>query len=92
MLDEDDVKVAADALKELEALMPSADRQGKQKNSDHRYAFSSSLREWMLAVNVACLLCGISVWIYFVLFVKGKEKEEEPKPKQGQETKAQISL
>ncbi|XP_067167931.1 ATP-dependent RNA helicase DHX8 isoform X3 [Apteryx mantelli] len=36
MLDEDDVKVAADALKELEALMPSADRQGKQRNSDHR--------------------------------------------------------
>ena len=36
MLDEDDVKVAADALKELEALMPSADRQGKQRNGDHR--------------------------------------------------------
>lgn len=36
MLDEDDVKVAADALKELEALMPSADRQGKQRSSDHR--------------------------------------------------------
>lgn len=36
MLDEDDVKVAADALKELEALMPSADRQGKQSHSDHR--------------------------------------------------------
>lgn len=37
MLDEDDVKVAADALKELEALMPSADRQGKQRSSDHRW-------------------------------------------------------
>lgn len=36
MLDEDDVKVAADALKELEALMPSADKQGKQRSSDHR--------------------------------------------------------
>lgn len=36
MLDEDDVKVAADALRELEALMPSADRQGKQSSSDHR--------------------------------------------------------
>uniref|UniRef100_A0A8C9L7D5 ATP-dependent RNA helicase DHX8 n=1 Tax=Pavo cristatus TaxID=9049 RepID=A0A8C9L7D5_PAVCR len=36
MLDEDDVKVAADALKELEALMPSADRQSKQRSSDHR--------------------------------------------------------
>uniref|UniRef100_A0A8C0EKL3 DEAH-box helicase 8 n=1 Tax=Bubo bubo TaxID=30461 RepID=A0A8C0EKL3_BUBBB len=37
MLDEDDVKVAADALKELEALMPSADRQGRQRSSDHRW-------------------------------------------------------
>uniref|UniRef100_A0A8B9SXG9 ATP-dependent RNA helicase DHX8 n=1 Tax=Anas platyrhynchos TaxID=8839 RepID=A0A8B9SXG9_ANAPL len=45
MLDEDDVKVAADALKELEALMPSADRQGKQRNSDHRYGSRISLRD-----------------------------------------------
>lgn len=61
MLDEDDVKVAADALKELEALMPSADRQSKQRNSEHRCVFNSSLREWILAVNIVCLLCGISV-------------------------------
>ncbi|NXP41866.1 DHX8 helicase, partial [Leiothrix lutea] len=36
MMDEDDVKVASDALRELEALMSSADRQGKQRGSDHR--------------------------------------------------------
>lgn len=37
MLDEDDVKVAADALKELEALMPHAERHGQQRSSDHRW-------------------------------------------------------
>lgn len=58
MLDEDDVKVAADALKELEALMPSADRQGKQRNSDHRYGLRISFEGWILAVNIACLLCS----------------------------------
>lgn len=36
MLDEDDVKVAVDALKELEALMPSAGGQEKQRNNDRR--------------------------------------------------------
>uniref|UniRef100_A0A8C5S403 ATP-dependent RNA helicase DHX8 n=1 Tax=Laticauda laticaudata TaxID=8630 RepID=A0A8C5S403_LATLA len=34
MLDEDDVKVAADALQELEALMPSAGRQEKHRNNE----------------------------------------------------------
>uniref|UniRef100_A0A8C5NNA1 ATP-dependent RNA helicase DHX8 n=1 Tax=Junco hyemalis TaxID=40217 RepID=A0A8C5NNA1_JUNHY len=44
MLDEDDVKVAADALKELEALMPSADKQGKQRSSDHRWVVKKRKR------------------------------------------------
>uniref|UniRef100_A0A5F8GDQ9 ATP-dependent RNA helicase DHX8 n=1 Tax=Monodelphis domestica TaxID=13616 RepID=A0A5F8GDQ9_MONDO len=35
MLDEDDVKVAVDVLKELEALMPSAAAHEKQRNSEH---------------------------------------------------------
>lgn len=34
MLDEDDVKVAADALKELEALMPSAGKQEKHRSHE----------------------------------------------------------
>lgn len=37
MLDEDDVKVAVDVLKELEALMPSAAGQEKQRDVDHRF-------------------------------------------------------
>nr|KAF6455641.1 DEAH-box helicase 8 [Rousettus aegyptiacus] len=36
MLDEDDVKVAVDVLKELEALMPSAAGQEKQRDAEHR--------------------------------------------------------
>ncbi|XP_054111662.1 ATP-dependent RNA helicase DHX8 isoform X3 [Callithrix jacchus] len=36
MLDEDDVKVAVDVLKELEALMPSAAGQEKQRDTEHR--------------------------------------------------------
>lgn len=58
MLDEDDVKVAADALKELEALMPSADRQGKQRNSDHRYGSRISLRDgyWQLILPACSVL------------------------------------
>ncbi|KAH0627004.1 hypothetical protein JD844_002358 [Phrynosoma platyrhinos] len=36
MLDEDDVKVAADALKELEALMPTAGKQEKHRSSEER--------------------------------------------------------
>ncbi|XP_075439626.1 ATP-dependent RNA helicase DHX8-like, partial [Ascaphus truei] len=36
MLDPDDVKVAADALKELEALMPNAAGPGKEKRSKHK--------------------------------------------------------
>ncbi|MEJ1283980.1 DEAH (Asp-Glu-Ala-His) box polypeptide 16 [Cricetulus griseus] len=36
MLDEEDVKVAVDVLKELEALMPSAAGQEKQKDTEHR--------------------------------------------------------
>ncbi|OWK14932.1 DHX8, partial [Cervus elaphus hippelaphus] len=36
MLDEDDVKVAVDVLKELEALMPSAAGQEKHRDSEHR--------------------------------------------------------
>ncbi|KAF5924525.1 hypothetical protein HPG69_018926 [Diceros bicornis minor] len=36
MLDEDDVKVAVDVLKELEALMPSAAGQEKQRDVEHR--------------------------------------------------------
>ncbi|KAK1331140.1 hypothetical protein QTO34_009089 [Cnephaeus nilssonii] len=36
MLDEDDVKVAVDVLKELEALMPSAAGQQKQRDAEHR--------------------------------------------------------
>ncbi|XP_006897952.1 PREDICTED: ATP-dependent RNA helicase DHX8-like [Elephantulus edwardii] len=36
MLDEDDMKVAVDVLKELEALMPSAAGQEKQRNPEHR--------------------------------------------------------
>ncbi|XP_015282083.1 PREDICTED: ATP-dependent RNA helicase DHX8-like, partial [Gekko japonicus] len=35
MLDEDDVKVAADALKELEALMPGTGRQAQHRHSEH---------------------------------------------------------
>ncbi|XP_036187898.1 ATP-dependent RNA helicase DHX8-like [Myotis myotis] len=35
MLDEDDVKVAVDVLKELEALMPSAAGQEKQRDAQH---------------------------------------------------------
>ena len=37
MLDEDDVKVAVDVLKELEALMPSAAGQEKHRDSEHRF-------------------------------------------------------
>ncbi|MBW00905.1 ATP-dependent RNA helicase DHX8, partial [Eschrichtius robustus] len=36
MLDEDDVKVAVDVLKELEALMPSAAGQEKHRDAEHR--------------------------------------------------------
>lgn len=36
MLDPEDLKVAADTLKELEALMPSANRQDKEKSSKHK--------------------------------------------------------
>uniref|UniRef100_A0AC11EVH3 DEAH-box helicase 8 n=1 Tax=Ovis aries TaxID=9940 RepID=A0AC11EVH3_SHEEP len=36
MLDEDDVKVAVDVLKELEALMPSAAGQEKHRDTEHR--------------------------------------------------------
>lgn len=36
MLDEDDVKVAADALKELEALMPGTGRQAQHRHSEHQ--------------------------------------------------------
>uniref|UniRef100_A0A286XYC8 ATP-dependent RNA helicase DHX8 n=1 Tax=Cavia porcellus TaxID=10141 RepID=A0A286XYC8_CAVPO len=36
MLDEDDVKVAVDVLKELEALMPSAAGQEKPRDAEHR--------------------------------------------------------
>ena len=58
MLDEDDVKVAADALKELEALMPSADRQGKQRSSDHRYVSSIALGDgyWQLILPARSVL------------------------------------
>lgn len=37
MLDEEDVKVAVDVLKELEALMPSAAGQEKQRDTEHRF-------------------------------------------------------
>lgn len=37
MLDEDDVKVAVDVLKELEALMPSAAGQEKHRDTEHRF-------------------------------------------------------
>ena len=37
MLDEDDVKVAVDVLKELEALMPSAAGQEKHRDAEHRF-------------------------------------------------------
>jgi len=40
MLDEDDVKVAVDVLKELEALMPSAAGQEKQRDAEHRFVLS----------------------------------------------------
>lgn len=40
MLDEDDVKVAVDVLKELEALMPSAAVQEKQRDTEHRFVLS----------------------------------------------------
>lgn len=40
MLDEDDVKVAVDVLKELEALMPSAAGQEKQRDAEHRFVLA----------------------------------------------------
>jgi hypothetical protein len=41
MLDEEDVKVAVDVLKELEALMPSAAGQEKQRDPEHRFVLMS---------------------------------------------------
>lgn len=41
MLDEDDVKVAVDVLKELEALMPSAAGQEKQREAEHPFVTRS---------------------------------------------------
>ncbi|MXQ87323.1 hypothetical protein E5288_WYG007630 [Bos mutus] len=44
MLDEDDVKVAVDVLKELEALMPSAAGQEKHRDTEHRNKGKSRYR------------------------------------------------
>ena len=41
MLDEEDVKVAVDVLKELEALMPSAAGQEKERDTEHRFVLTS---------------------------------------------------
>lgn len=77
MLDEDDVKVAADALKELEALMPSADRQSKQRSSDHRWVCPVCLggSSWLLSLPQVEIHCKDEMFVF-----QDKEKEEEPKP------------
>ncbi|ELK33610.1 ATP-dependent RNA helicase DHX8 [Myotis davidii] len=46
MLDEDDVKVAVDVLRELEALTPSAAGWEKQRDADHRDKAKKKRRSW----------------------------------------------
>lgn len=61
MLDEDDVKVAADAMKELEMFMPSA-KATDSKSSKQR---CDSSRNFMCMKMVFLVLMHYSVWLRF---------------------------